>query len=516
MAQVDKIDSNSTGLRYREETSPGEVDSGVWTGLEPNSYNGFGAQNTLLAREPISETRQRKKGVITDREANGGFNMDMTQSNLVDLLQGFFCADLRDKDETTISDAAAATDDFTVPNPDGSNFVSGDLIFVSGMDDDANNGLHQVNGSTATTISTTSSLVDASTQTGTVRRVGYVFSAGDLEMDASGTLPQLITTTKDFTDLGLVPGEWLFIGGDSASDRFFTSANNGFARVRAVSANAITLDKMAGTAVTDDGTDTGAGGAGLAIKLFFAARILKDESDSSLIVERSYQLERSLGAPDDASPAQIQSEYLVGAYGGECTFNIATADKLTVDLSFTGLNFEVYTGAEGRKAGTRPAIEETDCFNTSSDVSRAKLALVSSSVENPTALFAALQDLSITINNNLTANKAVATVGAFAVSKGLFAVSGSMTAFFNNVTAVESVNENSDATLDLHFVRENAGVTFDLPLIALGDGSANVESNNPVMIPLTFEAAVGSQVHEDLDHTLLMGFWDYLPTAAAS
>lgn len=515
MAQVDKIDSNSTGLCYREETSPGVVTSGVWTGMEPNSYSNFGATLTLLPREPLSASRQRKKGVVVDIEASGAFNMDLTQVNFADIAQGFFCAALRKKDEAACAaTTGGATDDFTVAASLGSDYVSGDLVFAGGFDDAANNGLHECNGSSATTISVTSNLVTAASQAGVLRRVGFKFAAGDLTMVVSGTLPVLTTVSKDMTAFGLVPGEWVYIGGDS-TDKFFTAANNGFARVRSVTANAITVDKMQGTAIADDGTNTGAGGAALSLKLFFAPRVLKDESDPTLVIEKTYQLERSLGVSDDAQPTQIQSEYLIGAYGNECTFNLGTADKVTCDLSFLALNHETYTGAEGRKAGTRPAIEDANAFNTNSTVTFAQIALVSDTDETVDPLFAGIEEVKLTINNNLQANKALGTTGAFCVSKGFFSVSGSMTAYFNNVGAIDSVINNSDVTFHYHLVRDNAGISFDLPLLAMGDGSPNVEVNNPVKIPLTFEAASGAQSFADYDHTLCVCFWDYLPTAAS-
>ena len=77
--------------------------------------------------------------------------------------------------------------------------------------------------------------------------------------------------------------------------------------------------------------------------------------------------------------------------------------------------------------------------------------------EAPVALFAFSDEITFTINNGVTPNKAVGTLGAFEATAGNFAVSGSITAYFADVAAVAAVRQNSDVTMDMALVTGNAG-----------------------------------------------------------
>ncbi len=512
MALVNKIDSNVTGLRIAEELTLGVLPgTPIWTPYEPNSYSDFGGQITTIARTPISEGRQRKKGVVTDLDASGGFNTDLTQINIQDILQGFMFADLRPKTEfggaSEITGVVTATDDYTAASGLGV-YASGNMVHAAGFTNAANNGLKVVTGATATDLTVAENLVDETPPaTATLVEVGIQAGADDIDVDVTGSLPALTTTTLDWTTLGLIPGEWIFIGGDSALLDFDNAANNGFKRIFSIAANSLVLDKSDLDMVTE--TSSGS----LTVQVFYS-RVLKNESTSTLIKRRSYQPERTLGAPDDSLPAEIQSEYIVGAVPSEAVFNITQADKITVDLSFVGTDNEQRTGAVGVKSGTRPSIVEADAFNTSSDFTRIRLAIVDAADEAPVPLFAFVTELSITVSNNLTPNKAVSVLGAFDITAGIFAVSASMTAYFSDVAAVSAVRNNTDITLDLAIVKANAGIVLDLPIIALGDGRANIEADAPITLPLTVEAATGSKYDTTFDHTLMINFFDFLPNAA--
>jgi hypothetical protein len=501
---VNKIDSNATGLRFAEEDSIGVLPvTPDWYPLEPNSYKDFGGQISTVARNPINDGRQLRKGVLTDLDASGGFTSDLTYDNLQRILQGFFFADFRTKAEITVADVDGTANEYQ-PTAGGDGYLAGDLLFAKGATNSANNGLKVVTGTPdADQVGVTdTSLVDESTASITISRVGFQFGSGDAEISNSG-VPTLTSTTKDLTQLGLIPGEWIFIGGDQTSEKFTTAANNGFARVKSVAAHAIVFDKTAGTMVTDTGT-------GKTIRIFFG-RVLKNETGTN-IKRRTYQLERKLGAPDSAQPSQIQSEYLVGAVPNQLMIDVKTADKVTVDLSFIGIDHETRDGATGVKSGNRPALSTGAPFNTSSDFARIKMQIAGS--PNPSPLFAFFTELSLTINNNVSPAKAVGELGAFEMVAGNFQVSGNVTGYFSDVAAVQAVRSNSNVTLDMHLVGINNGVSIDVPLITLGNGRLQVEQDKSIMIPMSADAASGADVDANQDHTLLMIFWDYLPNLA--
>lgn len=505
MASVNKIDSNSTGLRYAVEVThknPGE--SAVWLPLEPNSYNDFGGSLTTMARRPINPARQRKKGVVVDLQAAGGFNMDLTQDNAQDLLQGFMFADLRRKEEQAATEVALSGV-YTVADGDG--LAAGMLVFAKGFTNAANNGLKHVTDVTGDDVTVDAvTVAEATPPAGaTLVVVGVEAGAGDLNVDVAGSLPALTSTTLDFTDLGLIPGEWVFVGGDAASDQFVTDANNGFKRVRSVAENRLEFDKSTLAMEAETGT-------GLTIRLF-TGRVLKNET-GALVKRRTYNLERTLGAPDDSDLAAIQSEYLVGAIGNELSFNVNTADKITVDMGFIAADAEQRTAAEGVKAGTRPVISEEDAFNTSSDFSRIKLSTVVAGDEAPDPLFAFITEMTLTINNNVSENKAIGVLGAFDTTAGIFEVSGSMTAYFSTIEAVKAVRDNADVTFDFAIVKDNAGVVVDMPLCSLGEARVTIEQDQPITLPLSLDAATAAKISTDLDYTLMFVFYDYLPDLA--
>lgn len=501
---ANKIDSNVVGLAIAEEvvgsprTLPGTP---VWQAFEPNSYADFGAQITTVARDTINASRQNQKGTTTDVDASGGFQVDVTQNNLTKLLQGFFFADLQEKADTAPLNGTAGvtltnvtTTTYAAASGLGA-FKAGHIVLGSGFTNSGNNALKVLSNASGTTLTTTGLTAETPPAGSRVQAVGFQFGSGDLTLTVSGGVLTVGATTQDLTQLGLEVGEWIWIGGDASGVKPATSPS-GFARIKSIAATAIVCDKVSAAFVTDNCS-------GKTIQIFFG-KFLRNRAGAS-IKTRTYQLERQLGNDGDG----VQSEYLEGAIANQLTLNVATASKLTADLSFIALDKVDRDGATGVKSGTRVAAPIEDAFNTSTKVYRTKMSILDPATLVPTPLFAYLTGGSISINNNASLIKAVGVIGGVDTSLGNFVVSGNTDALFTTLEGAQAVRDNADVTLDMIFAQDNAGMIFDIPLLSLGNGRLNVQKDQPVTLPLEMNAAANVA-----GYTLGYVNFPYLPTAA--
>ena len=495
---ANKIDSNLTGLRYTREVpgTPGTLTgTDIWKETEPNSYEDFGAAITTTPRAPINASRQRKKGRVTDKEATGGFQLDFTSDNMLDFMPGFFFADWRKAAtvEVVQPGLAASATQYTKTAAFGA-FEVGTLVLASGFAIPGNNGLKTVTATAAGTITVAGLTLEATPPAAAqVKIVGFEAAAAQISVDVTvPSAPRLVFATGNpLTITDLIPGQWIYIGGDTTASRFASAGNNGVARVASISSTAITLDKTQNTMVTDAGT-------GKTIQLFFGD-VLKNESDPALIKQYSFQFERKLAADG--------YQYLIGAFPNELAINLPNSDKIVVDLGFIALDSTVVLPG-ARKTGTFPdATTDPEAFNTSSDFTRIR---VGGQGISAAPLFGYIQEMTLNINNNITPLKALGTLGAFDVSVGDFEVSGDITAYFNDIAAVDAVNNSTSLTVDFLLAFNNRGWLFDIPLFTGNGGLLNVEKDNPITIPLGVDAAEDPTLRTTFQAT----YFPYLPNAA--
>lgn len=404
--------------------------------------------------------------------------------------------------------AVAATHTVTVTAKNkgyGANAVATTVAMTTG--DGAWGSATLTGGVADVVVSDTNVQDETPTSSARVERVGHQGASADLTIVNDGVdLPTLHSTSLDFTTLVLIPGQWLWIGGDTAGTEFATAADDGWARIRAIAAHDVTFDKTSNELVADSGT-------GKTVQLFWG-KVLRNEATPALQKRRTYTLERSLGNPDLNNPTAPQAEYVMGAVPNEMTFNITTAEKITLDLSFLGTDYTTInqTGTILSLVGgaSAPDIVSEDAFNTTSHVVRAKMSILSNSDSAPTSLFAEITELKFSVKNNDKANKAIGKLGPFEITFGFFEGSGSVSAYFNQVAAVQAVRTNADVSIDFAVANNNKGILFDLPLLTLSSKGLDVKINEPIMLPINM--TMGAD--RNFNHTMLMEFFDYLPNAA--
>jgi hypothetical protein len=268
---IEKQDSNSVGLNVARAQPDGTLGgTPTFRQREPNSFADMGGDYKSVARRIFNPSRQRRKGTTVDLDADGGYNEDVTASNMVDTLENAFYANARNKANQTGVAAVAATDDYTVTSSVG--FHVNSLVLGSGFANAANNGLNVVDAiPDATHVSTTGALADeALNAAAKVEVVGYQFPVGDVSLTIVGGVLRLTSATIDMTTLGLIPGEFVFQGGDAVGNQFATVLP-GYCRVAAVTATHIDFDKTTMAA----GADVG---AGKTIRLFFG-NVVRNEDD---------------------------------------------------------------------------------------------------------------------------------------------------------------------------------------------------------------------------------------------
>lgn len=478
-----------------------------WYVLEPNEYDDLGAEIETVAREPINASRQKKKGVVVDLDAEGGFTTDITQTNIVRLMQGFFFAKAHERFTTNpINNQYANTPvlvsvsgtDITFADDITQDLPAGSLLELSGFSNSDNNGVVEVLSVAGPVVTTDGALTAEGVSADTkVETVGFSLTSGATAATVVGGKFVLTNATDDFNNMGFQVGEWIFVGGDAAGS-FFALNAQGFARIVGISATELQLDEVSWS---DPIADTG---AGVSLRLS-AGTVIRNEKDPSLIICQTYQLERQLGTDADG----VQAEYLVGAVANEFQMNIPSVEKLTGDLSFVGLDSETRTGAEGLKPGDRIDLRDEDAFNTSSNVYQMRLYVHDDSQVTPGSLFGFVLEGDVTINNNATGLKAIGTLGSFDVNVGDFEVTGELNVYFATVAAIDAVRNNADVGFNVICTKNNAGFVFDIPLVSLGGGRLDVEKDSAIMLPLEKMGA-----ENEWGYTMLSTWFASLPNVA--
>ena len=452
-----RVLTNNLGLSVVKETALGVPGTTGWLQLEPNSLTSWGATLTTTPRAPISKNRQRRKGRPTDLNSAVGYEADLTLSSFRRFIDGFVFSNGIGSDITGLeaTDAATTNDEYTVDAlsaTQAAKLNAGTLLWVTGFDDPANNGLKVVDANIATAatkITVAENLVNESGASGVVSLAGYQTGAAVWTYDATtkrGTLT-LAGLGTAVEAVGLTPGQFAHFGsvaaaGDDLENGLLNAASVdlfGFGRVRSISSGAIIFDKL-----SSDLQVAGLG-AGQAVDLVFGEFFRNVATDHADYAEISYQLEASF--PNLGAAGATEYEYALGNYANTLGFNVPLTDKSTLTLAFIGTDTDTPTTVRKAGASAARAPRRTTSFSTSADVARLRVTEI-----DEDGITTDFKSMTLTINNNASGEKVVGTLGSKFINVGSFFIDLEAQMLFTSGAVIEAIRNGDSVTLD--FVSE--------------------------------------------------------------
>lgn len=466
--------TNSTALSYSVETTLGTA-SATWKTITPNQISEIGAKITKVARNPISKNRQRLKGSVVGLESGFQTEVDFIMEHLIDFAEAVMFSIF--KGGRVVYPTSVTTTLYNVPAMADA-LPSGTLVMVRGSVNAVNNGLKLVTtGGTTTTIPIASPTMVAETYTNPTQNVsvevcGVQGATGDIQLNAAG---HIISTTLDFTTLGLTSGCWLYVGGSVAATNFATliaQANTTarFVRVLTVAANLITTEKRGATYGTDNGS-------GKTIHLYFGRFVRNVAVDHATdYLERSYSFEaafENLGT----TPGTDEYIYPKGNYCDEMKLDFALGALSKMNLGFIGTDTPVPTASRASGAATPIRQVQVTAFNPTSDFARLRLAEI-----DDTGITTDFSSLSLTLKNNVTPEGKLGVLGAAYMNTGNFDVDIDAELIFTNSRVLAAIRDNSTLSMDVAVKNGDGGFVFDIPEMTLAGGDPNFPENESVKI----------------------------------
>ena len=197
-------------------------------------------------------------------------------------------------------------------------------------------------------------------------------------------------------------------------------------------------------------------------------------------------------------------EYAKGNYCNEVTFDFQTASKATMRCNFVGTDCDAPTAdrAVGADAGT-PQVA-TAMYNTSVDMMRLRVTDI-----DELGLTTDIKSLSITVKNNVTAEKVLATLGGKYMNTGLLDVECDASLLFTSDGVIGAMRDNTTVTMEVGIRNDDGGFVFDIPAMTIEGGDKEFPINETVKISMKSMAFQ----HDTLGTSLSVSCFPYLPAA---
>jgi hypothetical protein len=525
-----RVNTNNTSLRFAIESSVGVLPgSPLWRIAEFNTIGAYGAQITSTPRRPISQDRGRKKGSVTDLDSSVEFETDLTLDAFTDFAEGFVFSEFANVEfdlksgTNTLPPPVATTATYTIDAASATlagkiqfsaaQFAT--LVYAKGYTNPENNGLKPVAADTAAagtaiTVAAASLVVEVPPTNASLQVAGVrVLNDADLTLTVTGSTATLVSAAAitNWGSFGIKKGMFIHIGSATAAGAVQNGLGTdgtesyGYARVTADSSNGtLLLDKLSSTLIS------AAGAATFSQDIMFG-RFLRNvpvtaDTTDNRYLERTYQAEVSY--PDLGGVGVDEYEYAIGNFVNEISINLPLTDKATVNFGFIGTNSDDVTPT--RKTGASTAISplRTTAFNTSSDFASLTTDVVSSASE------VCFKSLTLTINNNVSPEKCLGTLGARFVNSGVFEVNLEGQMLFTNKAIVNAIKNNTTITFLALIHNEDGAIAFDIPELTLGDGGREFPVDQSVLVNISGASFTSSSYGYDIG----ISVFPFVPWAA--
>ncbi|MBK5958117.1 hypothetical protein CCR97_08285 [Rhodoplanes elegans] len=355
-----------------------------------------------------------------------------------------------------------STDTFTVASG-GAAAVAGHLIRTTGFTNAANNGIFKVGSSTGTTIvvAGTPTLTDeaAPPAAAKIKVVGFQGASGDITATSTG----LGSTLLDFTTLGLAVGQWIKIGGTATGDKFATAACNGFARVTAIAAHALTCDNLPSGWTTDSG-------ASKTIKVWFGDQIKNGTTVSSMTIEKGFM--------GQTTPTYI---YNTGMVANTLELTFQSRQKITGSVNFMGMG----GGQDTTSLDSSPDAETTNSV-MACHANVGRLAENGSTLTDPNWA----RSFSLNVNNNIEMKDAVDSTSPVGHREGECTVTGNITTYFGSNSLLAKLYAGTATSINVRAAKDSQAIILQVPRATLRSGvPAAGGKNQNVELSSDFQAS---------------------------
>lgn len=419
------------------------------------------ANPTFVESQEIIADRMTADIVKVGKELGGDLASELSLRGLTDVMyESAMCSPrslLPERFGAAEITAVSATA-YTVTNPGAGAqgvFAEGQLVKATGFANSGNNRIFRAAAtSSATSVVMTGGTVEATAgQAPRLKVIGVEGASGDITATASG----LGSTALNFSTIGcFYVGQWVWVGGLAAANKFATAGAYGLCRISAISATALTFDRKPASWATDTGT-------GKTIRVY-AGDFLKNG-----VTLVSYTVERELA---DIARFDYYSGFATNTLG----FQLQAQQIAQMTAGLTGMGYTPLSAARFSAAATQDNLNLPIC-NTSSHVA----SLVDNGVPITGPNF--LLGLTVGVNNNIRNLPYISSEDFAGLSLGEAMIDGQITAYLGDETLLARVFAGTTLGLDFAMLGDDgtgvrSGLVVDLPKIKYSGGVGDVGAKN--------------------------------------